>query len=245
MRGTTTPEDEKQDLYHLEDTRKAGDEAAERFSPKEAASIRRRIDFRLIPFLGLMYFVSLMDRKNVTNAAIAGMRADLDMLDGYRYSLMTLVFFITYTILQPPMTILCRKIGPRNFLPAICLLWGVVIIGFGFSQEWTTLVALRLILGILEAGYFPGCVYLLSTWYTRCKMSLQVLFLLFLFFSWMLIHNSRGSTAVLCLLSHWQFRICIIRNHCLWLDANGRFRGYSWLEMVSIYKPTNCCCQLN
>ncbi|BCS18616.1 uncharacterized protein APUU_11444S [Aspergillus puulaauensis] len=171
MRGTTTTADEKQDLAHLEDTLKHDDEAAERFSPKKAASIRRRIDFRLIPCLGLMYFVSLMDRKNVANAAIAGMREDLDMLDGYRYSLMTLVFFITYTILQPPMTLVCRKIGPRNFLPAICFLWGVVIIGFGFSKEWTTLVALRLVLGILEAGYFPGCVYLLSTWYTRFEVA--------------------------------------------------------------------------
>lgn len=178
MRGTTTPADGKQDHDHLEDTLKPDDEAAEQFSPKEAASIRRRIDFRLIPCLGLMYFVSLMDRKNVANAAIAGMRADLDMLDGYRYSLMTLVFFATYTIFQPPMTIVCRKVGPRNFLSAICLLWGAVIIGFGFSQEWTTLVALRLVLGIFEAGYFPGCVYLLSTWYTRCKMSLHCIFFL-------------------------------------------------------------------
>lgn len=173
MTGTTAPvEDEKHSLDHLE-TLKPDDEAAGRFSAKEGAAIRRRIDIRLLPCLGLMYFVSLMDRKNVANAAIAGMREDLDMLEGYRYSLMSLVFFITYTILQPPMTVLCRKIGPRIFLPGICILWGCVIIGFGFSQEWTTLLALRLILGIFEAGYFPGCVYLLSTWYTRCRMPLH------------------------------------------------------------------------
>lgn len=176
MSDTTTPADEKQRFDHLEDKLKTDDEAAERFTPKEAAAIRCRIDFRLIPCLGFMYFVSLMDRKNVANAAIAGMRTDLNLLDGYRYSLMTLVFFITYTIFQPPMTVMCRKIGPRFFLPGICLLWGCVIIGFGFSQEWTTLVALRLILGILEAGYFPGCVYLLSTWYTRCKMDVPCYF---------------------------------------------------------------------
>ncbi|OJJ53793.1 hypothetical protein ASPSYDRAFT_186884 [Aspergillus sydowii CBS 593.65] len=171
MTGTTAPvEDEKHSLDHLE-TLKPDDEAAGRFSAKEGAAIRRRIDIRLLPCLGLMYFVSLMDRKNVANAAIAGMREDLDMLEGYRYSLMSLVFFITYTILQPPMTVLCRKIGPRIFLPGICILWGCVIIGFGFSQEWTTLLALRLILGIFEAGYFPGCVYLLSTWYTRFEVA--------------------------------------------------------------------------
>jgi MFS family permease len=118
-----------------------------------------------------MYGISLMDRKNVSNAAIAGMRVDLDLQTGYRYSLISLCFFITYVVFQPPMTVVCRKVGPRIFLPGICLLWGALVIGIGFGKNWTTLVALRLILGILEAGYFPGCVYLLSTWYTRYQVA--------------------------------------------------------------------------
>lgn len=78
-------------------------------------------------------------------------------------------FFITYILLQPPMIILCRKIGPRLFLPGICVIWGVVIIGFGFAKNWQTMIPLRLILGGLESGYFPGCLYLLSCWYTKCE----------------------------------------------------------------------------
>jgi MFS family permease len=112
-----------------------------------------------------------MPVQNVSNAAIAGMRTDLDLLVGYKYSLITLCFFLTYVIFQPAATVLCRKIGPKTFLPGICLLWGALIIGFGFANNWQTLVALRLLLGILEAGYFPGCVYLLSTWYTRWQMA--------------------------------------------------------------------------
>ncbi|KAK2780737.1 hypothetical protein FQN53_001005 [Emmonsiellopsis sp. PD_33] len=161
---------EKANLEHLEDGSKS-EGSEEMFTPKQASAIRRRIDFRLIPALGFMYGISLMDRKNVSNAAIAGMRKDLDLLEGYRYSLITLSFFITYVLFQPPMTVSCRKVGPRIFLPGICLLWGALIIGFGFAQNWTTMVALRLILGILEAGYFPGCVYLLSTWYTRFEVA--------------------------------------------------------------------------
>jgi MFS family permease len=99
------------------------------------------------------------------------MRTDLDLLVGYKYSLITLCFFLTYVLFQPAATVLCRKIGPKNFLPGICLLWGALIIGFGFAENWQTLVALRLLLGVLEAGYFPGCVYLLSTWYTRWQMA--------------------------------------------------------------------------
>ncbi|OJD23005.1 hypothetical protein ACJ73_05645 [Blastomyces percursus] len=168
---TMSSSDEKLPPDQIEDKSRGEEESAEMFSAKEAAAIRRRIDFRLIPALGLMYGISLMDRKNVSNAAIAGMRNDLDLLQGYRYSLITLTFFITYVIFQPPMTVLCRKIGPRLFLPGICLLWGVVIIGFGFTNSWTTMVALRLILGILEAGYFPGTIYLLSTWYLKFEVA--------------------------------------------------------------------------
>ena len=65
-------------------------------------------------------------------------------------SIITLVFFITYTIFQPPATILCRKIGPRIFLSSITLAWGILMIGFGFVRGWESLVGLRALLGILE-----------------------------------------------------------------------------------------------
>jgi sugar phosphate permease len=148
---------EKADDLKVEDSSDIS-ETQDVLSPKEDRKLRHRIDWRLIPALGLMYGISLMDRKNVSNANIAGMSDDLGLDIGYRYSLITLTFFITYCLCQPPMTVLCRKIGPRIFLPGICLFWGVVIIGFGFSNNWETLVGLRLVLGVMEAGYFPGCV---------------------------------------------------------------------------------------
>ena len=67
-------------------------ESQSAFTPKQARAINRRIDWRLIPSLGLMYGVSLMDRKNVSNAYIAGMDEDLELTVGYRYSLITLSF---------------------------------------------------------------------------------------------------------------------------------------------------------
>jgi MFS family permease len=87
-----------------------------------------------------------------------------------RYSLVTLVFFITYIVFQPPSTIIVRKLGPRIHLSVIVVLWGAVMIGMGFVKDWESLAALRIVLGILEAGFFPSCVYLLSTWYTRYEV---------------------------------------------------------------------------
>jgi len=84
-----------------------------------------------------------------------------------RYSVVTLVFFTTYIVFQPPSTIIVRKLGPRIHLSVIVVLWGAVMIGMGFVKNWRELAGLRVILGILEAGFFPSCVYLLSTWYSR------------------------------------------------------------------------------
>lgn len=70
-----------------------------------------------------------------------------------------MAFFITYIILQPFMIIVARKIGPRWFLPTCVFLWGCLTIGAGFSPNWETLLGVRLILGVLESGFFPSCTY--------------------------------------------------------------------------------------
>ena len=80
---------------------------------------------------------------------------DLNLI-GYRYNTITLVFFITYVALQPPATVVLRKVGPRLFLPLITILWGITAMCFGFLTSWTQMIALRLVLGIFEAGFFPG-----------------------------------------------------------------------------------------
>lgn len=144
------------------------------FTPEQQKKIIRRIDFRLVPTLGFMYAVSLMDRTNLGIAAIAGMvtgtfarrvgsalakewqltiRPDLKLI-GYRYSIITLVFFATYVLLQPPATVVLRKVGPRIFLPSITFLWGATMVCFGFLTTWTQMVGMRLVLGVFEAGFF-------------------------------------------------------------------------------------------
>lgn len=84
------------------------------------------------------------------------MRDELELTIGARYSLVSLIFFISYTALQPPATLLTRKIGPRIFLSTITFLWGIVMLGMGFVQDWTSLLALRLIIGIFEVSDASG-----------------------------------------------------------------------------------------
>ncbi|KAF7324581.1 Pantothenate transporter liz1 [Mycena kentingensis (nom. inval.)] len=161
---------EKGSLDLVEDsTRHSASLTESDFTPQEQAKIVRRIDWRLVSLVGIMYCASLMDRTNLSVANIAGMSVELK-LTGNKYNIISLVFFPTYTIFQPPSTVLVRKFGPRRHLAAITLLWGAVMIGMGFVKNWEQLAALRVVLGILEAGFFPSCVYLLSTWYTRYEV---------------------------------------------------------------------------
>ncbi|OBT89012.1 hypothetical protein VE02_02159 [Pseudogymnoascus sp. 03VT05] len=142
------------------------------FTHREQRKIMHKVDRRLILTLGIMYCISLMDRTNLGAANIAGMSVDLDFatpgID--RYSVISLIFFVPYVICQPPATVIMRKIGPRKFLASITILWGGIMIAFGFVNNWTEMVGLRVILGVFEAGFFPGCVYLMSTWYSRYEL---------------------------------------------------------------------------
>jgi MFS family permease len=98
-----------------------------------------------------------------------------------------MMFFVPYVIFQFPANIAIRKFGAANWLSCLVIAWGIVSIGMGFTKEWTQLMGCRVILGVLEvrnlnlclrliinnsfkAGYYPGCVFLLSCWYARFEV---------------------------------------------------------------------------
>lgn len=124
----------------------------------------RKIDFRLLPCLAVIYAFALIDRVNLPNARIAGMDEDLQLSVGNRYSLITMIFFVPYVIFQFPANIVIRRLGAALWLSSLVIAWGAVTIGMGFTTHWTQLLGCRVLLGVLEAGYFPGCVFLLSCW---------------------------------------------------------------------------------
>lgn len=134
------------------------------------AAIKRRIDWRLLPPLAILYAFSLIDRTNIGNARIEGMNAELKLNVGERYSIALLVFFPTYALFEIPGTLLFRRCRPRYFIGVIGVAWGAVTLGMGFSKNWQTLTALRAVLGALEASYFPGAVYLIAQYYCRGEL---------------------------------------------------------------------------
>ncbi|KAI9373919.1 major facilitator superfamily domain-containing protein [Aspergillus egyptiacus] len=142
----------------------------EEYTYAEQRKIIHRVDRRLVIICGAAYCISLMDRTNVSVAAITGMMEDLELHIGFRYSIMVLVFFAVYIVFQPLATAIIRRIGPRIFISSIVISWGAVLVGFAYSPNWQTLTVLRGLLGLLESGFFPGTVYLLSCWYSRFEV---------------------------------------------------------------------------
>ncbi|SMQ50473.1 unnamed protein product [Zymoseptoria tritici ST99CH_3D7] len=132
--------------------------------------VLRKIDWRLLPILGALYTISLVDRNNISVARISGLDEDLGLDVGSRASLALLIFFVGYILLEIPSNALIRKVGPAKLLSGIVVAWGLISLGIGFAQTWQTLVALRVMLGLLEAGFYPGCIYLISSWYKRFEL---------------------------------------------------------------------------
>jgi len=116
----------------------------------------RKIDGRLLPILGAIYSIALIDRINISAARVAGMEEDLQLYIGKRYTIALLVFFIPYFIFELPSNIILRKVGSANWLSFIGFSWGVVMLGQGFIEAWGSLAVCRLLLGFFEAGRFSG-----------------------------------------------------------------------------------------
>ncbi|GAA5988721.1 hypothetical protein JCM5350_001992 [Sporobolomyces pararoseus] len=152
------------------------DDPALQVSDEFAKKTIRTVDIRLLIILSAIYAVSLIDRTNISVARVAGMAKALELTVGERYSIITLIFFVPYIIFELPSNLLIRKVGPRVLLSSITILWGAVMLGMGFVTDWTQLLACRFLLGLLESGFFPGCVFLISCWYTRHELQKRMSF---------------------------------------------------------------------
>lgn len=172
--------DDKHGAEHVEKGAASVGKEAEFVDPAFDRKVVRKVDVRLLIILGAMYSIALIDRTNLSIVRLTGAAVDLQLTVGERYSIISCLFFVPYIIFELPSNIVLRRVGARNILSSICILWGGVMIGMGFVKTWTQLAGLRVILGFLESGFFPGCVFLIQCWYTRFQTQKRLaLFYLF------------------------------------------------------------------
>ena len=141
------------------------DTPARTTAPQSAVekSAIRKVAIRLVPFVALMFFINYLDRTAIGFAAPNGMESDL-ALSAAQFGFASGVFFIGYILLEVPSNLALHKFGARKWLARIMVTWGIVALLFTWVQNFEQLVALRFLLGVMEAGFFPGAILFLSLW---------------------------------------------------------------------------------
>ena len=121
-----------------------------------------RVKWRLLPIAMLMFFMSLLDRTNISIAAL-DMGTDLG-LSLRQYGLAASIFYAGYFVFEIPSNFALQKVGARVWLARIMVTWGVVVIAHAVVADDTSLYVVRFLLGVAEAGLLPGLVLYLSMW---------------------------------------------------------------------------------
>jgi ACS family tartrate transporter-like MFS transporter len=122
-----------------------------------------RIRWRLLPFLGLLYVISYLDRVNVSFAKLT-MNAAIG-IDDAMYALGAGIFFIGYFLFEVPSNLILERVGARRWIARIMVTWGVISAGMAFVTGSTSFLTMRFLLGLAEAGFFPGILLYLTYWF--------------------------------------------------------------------------------
>ncbi|MFE3196075.1 MFS transporter [Nocardia sp. NPDC059240] len=126
----------------------------------------RKVTVRLVPFLGLLYFVNYLDRVNIGFAGPNGMKSALGLSET-AFGFASGIFFLGYLVLEVPSNLALHRFGARRWIARILVTWGVIASAMAFVPNGTTLIVLRFLLGVAEAGFFPGILLYLTYWFPQ------------------------------------------------------------------------------
>jgi ACS family tartrate transporter-like MFS transporter len=171
----------------------------------------RKVAWRLLPLIVVIYFVAYIDRTNVSFASF-GMTRDLG-LTAYIYGWGAGIFFLGYFLFEVPSNLLLEKVGARRWIARIMITWGLMAAAMAFVQGATSFLVLRFFLGVAEAGFFPGVILYFTYWFPKQYRG-RVIAALFL-----AVPGSNALTA-------------IISGALLGLDGTLGIPGWKWLYIV-------------
>ncbi|KAJ3888507.1 MFS general substrate transporter [Lentinula edodes] len=169
------------------------------YTPEEDYKVKRKIDNVVLPLIKAIYVskslfirepflllnqrvwgeVNQFDRTNIGNAhVITAFNENFGITDNQKWTLALSIFYVGYCLLEMPANVLQRRIGAnRLFYDSFFLsltFWGLASLSFVYAKGYGALLALRVLLGIGEAGYYAGMIYYLSFWYKRHELAMRV-----------------------------------------------------------------------
>lgn len=204
--NTSTANALQQFVEHFE----AQDEA---WHAAQSEKLLRKVDVRLLPTLVVIYALNFLDRSNLAQARQGNLEKDLHM-KGTDFNLATSILFVGYFLMQLPSNMLITRVRPSLYLSGAMMIWGVVSTCNAAVHSFGGLIAVRFVLGFVEAPFFPGAIFLMSSWYTRAELTRRVSW----FYSGNAIANIFGGVIAASVLGH--------------LDGRLGIAGWRWLFII-------------
>ncbi|KAH8199637.1 hypothetical protein TruAng_006167 [Truncatella angustata] len=146
--------------------------AHEKTDPREIALVKK-LDRWIMPMLWSMYWLNYLDRNAIALARINHIEKDLG-LDSVQYSTCVSILFVGYLLGGVPANMILTRTKPSAFLSIVMMAWAVVSAVTALAQNFTGLLLTRFFLGITEAPYYPGAVYILSLFYNRKELATRI-----------------------------------------------------------------------
>ncbi|PYH83747.1 putative pantothenate transporter [Aspergillus uvarum CBS 121591] len=216
-------EAQKTSNMHVEDIKSAGllDAKGGDYSGATAKTdeveirLVRKLDLRIMPILWMMYFLNYLDRNAIANARLNNLEEDLKLV-GTQYNTCISILFIGYLLMQIPsnMFMSSPKIRPSLFMSVCMASWAIVSALTALTKNYVSLVLVRFFLGVTEAPFYPGALFLLSLFYTRKEIALRIS---------ILYTGNIVATAVAGLIAAATFAT---------LDQKHNLKGWQWLFII-------------
>jgi MFS transporter, ACS family, tartrate transporter len=187
------------------------EETFDRVNAISMSPLYRKIAWRLVPFLVVLYMVAFLDRVNISFAALT-MNRDLGISESV-YGFAAGVFFLSYCLFEVPANLVLARLGARRWLSILMVVWGIVSMSTAFVHTVSAYISVRFLLGIAESGFYPGVIYYFTFWMPRgLRTRILAMFLLAV-----PLCNSIGSP---------------ISAHIMMLDHFGGLKDWQWLFLI-------------
>ncbi|ETW74943.1 major facilitator superfamily [Heterobasidion irregulare TC 32-1] len=165
----------------------------------------RKVDTRLLPIIVVIFIMNYIDRTAVTAARLKGLEEDLGLTD-IQYNIVLAVLYASYCPAQIPSTIILNRFArPSLYIGTCVIIWGLTSTLTGVTHNFTGILVCRVFIGLPEAAFYPGAMYLLSRWYTNKELAFRSAIL----YSGLLISNAFGSLMAAGILSGMEGRLGI------------------------------------
>ncbi|KAI0044270.1 MFS general substrate transporter [Auriscalpium vulgare] len=168
-----------------------------------------KLDRRLLPTIVVIFIMNYIDRTAVTAARLKGLEQDLHLSD-IQYNTILAVLYASYCPAQIPSNMILNRVTRPSLYIGVCVvLWGLTSTLTGVTHNFVGIVACRIFIGLPEAAFYPGAIYLLSRWYTRKELAFRSAIL----YGGLLISNAFGSLMAAGILSNMEGKLGI-RAYC-------------------------------